>query len=187
MITIIYRNLVIAAPNIQENNWNIIDEVSNNSTESEIIMRAKRDPVTMSMVGLSIGKWVAGVVGLAIAMTGAGVSAVVVDHHLREESEIAREIRQEKKIKRRKLGCKENNFGCIENVCWSNCGPRIKSGDWCLTTKDETAYGNSTLTSNTTQPTITYKNNGTAPTATCVQDSDCDPCWRCAGGCLLED
>lgn len=29
--------------------------------------------------------------------------------------------------------CHKNNYGCMRGYCWTNCGPRVKKGDYCLT------------------------------------------------------
>lgn len=49
-------------------------------------------------------------------------------------------------LKRVKIDCKENNYGCHMNRCWKNCGPYLESGDFCLTT-NSTLLSVETMTS----------------------------------------
>lgn len=46
----------------------------------------------------------------------------------------------ESRLRRQVINCRLNNYGCLEGVCWSNCGPRLRSGDWCLLTKGNKLY-----------------------------------------------
>lgn len=38
------------------------------------------------------------------------------------------------------LKCSTNNFGCLNNRCWINCGPRVNKVDWCFTTRQKKCY-----------------------------------------------
>lgn len=77
--------------------------------------------------------------------------------HILEEKDI-------EKLRRKSIDCNSNNYGCLSNMCWSNCGPRINSADWCFSTKEA----------------------NTSKTVTCQHDSECKPCWKCASDCFME-
>ncbi|XP_031629202.1 putative GPI-anchored protein pfl2 [Contarinia nasturtii] len=100
--------------------------------------------------------------GYAVGMTAAGVVTSVAD------AAIHNAMTDNEKLVRRKPDCRESNYGCAQNLCWTNCGPRLDFGDWCYT-----------------------KNNITKSLAVkfveCKDDDDCDPCWKCAGSCTFDD
>lgn len=54
--------------------------------------------------------------------------------------------------------------GCHKGNCWAYCGLNLAGGDWCYTTK---AHSQS------------YQY------VSCTDNSECDPCWKCAGSCTL--
>lgn len=55
-------------------------------------------------------------------------------------------------------------YGCWKGYCWTYCGLSLSRGDWCYTTK-------------TYSQSFDY--------VECSADSDCDPCWKCAGSCTV--
>ncbi len=59
--------------------------------------------------------------------------------------------------------CSEKG-GCYKGYCWAYCGLSLSNGDWCYTTK---SYSQS----------FQY--------VRCIDDSECDLCWKCAGSCTL--
>lgn len=99
----------------------------------------------------------------AVMVGGAAVSSVI-DIEIRDKAE----RRRWEDFNRRTINCKQSNYGCIENHCWANCGPRLQSLDWCLTTNETK---------------IDSKN---VSISGCMFDHDCDPCWKCASTCNLE-
>lgn len=109
------------------------------------------------------------VIGKLVAWTGtmtaAGVATSYIDTAIKEKA--ARE--QEERLARKSIDCELNNFGCIQNICWSNCGPRLYSADWCFVTKN-----------------LTVSTEGNVELAHCEKDSDCQACWRCASSCIME-
>ncbi|XP_031626819.1 allergen Tha p 2-like [Contarinia nasturtii] len=54
--------------------------------------------------------------------------------------------------------------GCHKGYCWTWCGASLTGGEWCYTTR---AHSQS------------FQYVG------CSSDSECDPCWKCAGSCTL--
>ena len=54
--------------------------------------------------------------------------------------------------------------GCHKGYCWAWCGVSLSGGEWCYTTR-------------TYSQSFNY--------VSCNSDSDCDPCWKCAGSCTL--
>lgn len=63
------------------------------------------------------------------------------------------------------MNVKKNNVGCLEGLCWSECGFDINSPGWCFTNKGF------------------LNNNKTEIAAKCNFDSDCEPCWGCVTDC----
>ena len=54
--------------------------------------------------------------------------------------------------------------GCQRGYCWAWCGVSLSGGEWCYTTR-------------TYSQSFNY--------VSCNSDSDCDPCWKCAGSCTV--
>lgn len=98
--------------------------------------------------------------------TAATAAGLAIDREFKKGDE----KRQEERFARISLNCNLNNVGCLQNLCWTNCGPRIQSSDYCFTTRNKSA-------------TI----NGVMIVADCKVDSDCDRCWPCASSCLMDD
>lgn len=104
------------------------------------------------------------VVGLAGSLVLAGVATSYIDSEIKQK--YARDA--EERLIRRTIDCSNNNFGCLEFICWSNCGPRLASADWCATTDGRVGP------------------NKTVRVATCKTDADCNKCWPCATACRTE-
>lgn len=83
------------------------------------------------------------------------------------ESFLKYERDNEVKLVYRGMDCKLRHFGCKENSCWANCGPRISSDDWCFVTKNDTVGADD------------------IKQVACKRDSDCSPCLPCAGSCMM--
>lgn len=179
---LLIKNSVIGAPNtvdFKEDNFNLTESSLTEINSNEIKVREKR--FAIPLIALAVGNWLFNVAAATTAMTAFSTGVVAFNHHVREN--VQKEILIEDEEKTRiKLGCEENNFGCMQNTCWSNCGPRIKSGDWCLTVAD-----NKTIEKGGNQITLKYRDNTTVSPTSCNYDSDCDPCWSCVGACLLEN
>lgn len=111
-----------------------------------------------------IGQNAARMAGWGVTMAAAGVATTFADLEIRRAYESQNERRRQ--LGRKPLDCNLNNFGCVNQMCWVNCGPRIFSSDWCL------------ATSNTTQPMQVAK---------CATDEDCDSCFKCAMTCVSEE
>lgn len=63
--------------------------------------------------------------------------------------------------------CHKNNFGCMRGRCWTNCGPRVKTADYCYTTYK--------IPQNTTEKVKLIK---------CNYDSQCANCLPCGTTCV---
>lgn len=133
-------------------------KIINNSTR-----RVRTIPVFPVIAALTpslikIGAWTVG-------MTVSGVAIAAADAAIKD----AYSTKNEQKLARKAIECTLNNVGCIENLCWTNCGPRLYTADWCFTTK-----------------TGKIDENYNSEIAKCKKDSDCDPCWPCGSVCTLE-
>lgn len=131
-------------------------DVMQKKNDTKIENRAKRAIHLAAMVPTA-GK----IIGWGVGMTAVGLATSYADTKMKEAMLY--------KSSRITINCSRNNFGCIENVCWSNCGPRLTSADWCFTSNGNV---------NDTSP---YKK-----VATCKEDADCDPCWQCVSSCIVE-
>lgn len=104
---------------------------NNNSEHSQVgankNRRVKRH-IALAQVLPTVGK----VVAWSVGMGAVGVASSYADTKIKEASQ----IRIEENRFRLKIDCKKNIFGCIENICWTNCGPRLESADWCFTKKN---------------------------------------------------
>lgn len=105
---------------------------------------------------------VAKMAGVAGTIVIAGTATSFIDAAVKE----AANRRQLEELRRLSIDCTQNNYGCLQNYCWANCGPRLASGDWCVTAKKN-------------------KNN-TLEVATCKTKEDCNKCWPCASTCTME-
>ena len=115
--------------------------------------------------------------GYVVAITASGVAINQIDKALSEKE-------SEKKLKRQKFDCEGNDYGCIGGYCWTNCGPRLKHGDWCYVTS-----GNITeIPSKENDEKKVKKKSVTAiiPFVLCENKKDCDPCLECLSSCILE-
>lgn len=127
------------------------------NVKNKTIIRKTR-AVPIIPVLSKIGK----MVGWGITMIGAGVTTSYANIKKRE----AQAAKAEERLARKTINCEKNNVGCIQGVCWSNCGPRLSSVDWCFVTKDDKV-----------KPIEMVK---------CENDSDCKTCWPCATACIVE-
>lgn len=66
--------------------------------------------------------------------------------------------------------CENDGYGCLNGFCWTNCGPRLSSQDFCLIT-----YNVPKNKSEEVVP-INYSNN-----------SDCTNCLPCGSACFMVD
>lgn len=89
-------------------------------------------------------------------LSATSVAGSVATHYLNEKENV--------KLTRKLINCKEANFGCMSGLCWANCGPRLFSADWCFTTK------------NVTELSAVF----------CAQNAECDPCLQCGSTCHME-
>lgn len=107
-----------------------------------------------------IAGWTA---GMAFAGAVASVAGAVAADALAAK-------RENERLERSSIDCSKDHVGCIEGNCWSNCGPRVHSSDWCFTTK-----------------TYPKQKNEKIQIAQCKTDRDCEVCWPCASTCYMDD
>lgn len=130
-----------------------------NSSGKNYMEVRKRRAVPFARIASTAGKYA----GWAIAMAAAGIVTTSADHMIRE---YIIKTNAGKKVARKRIDCTTNNFGCVQNICWTNCGPRVDYTDWCFTTRN--------LTENVYD------------LAKCETDLDCNPCMSCAGSCMFD-
>lgn len=135
---------------IQKNSMDVMQK----KNDTKIKIRSKRG-IHLAAIAPTAGK----IIGWGVGMTAVGLATSYADTKIKEA--------MLSKSSRITINCSRNNFGCIENVCWSNCGPRLTSADWCFTSN--------------VSDTSPYKK-----IAACKKDSDCNPCWPCLSSCIAE-
>lgn len=71
-------------------------------------------------------------IGYTAGIIAGGAAVSAIDIKMREYAA----IKAEERLRRKIITCDQGNYGCIQNICWTNCGPRLDSSDWCFTTKN---------------------------------------------------
>lgn len=79
-------------------------------------------------------------------------------------------------FQRSRVNCSDMDYGCLDNVCWTSCGPRLSHRDYCFTYSPDM---------NRTSSHSIKVNNQTVHLTFCNTDSDCNSCWPCATTCTL--
>lgn len=125
--------------------------------DENVIVRKRRAP----QIGTAILKTVGKMAGWGLTMTAAGAATSSIDVDIRA----AAARKEEMRLLNTRVDCNRHNVGCIQNLCWSNCGPRTFSADWCFVTRNITEH---------------------VELAKCTRDSDCQKCWPCGTTCLME-
>lgn len=138
-----------------------------------------------------IGKITAKIVGNAITYSAVALGVNQIQKQL-DKSDTPSLVREPFK-------CETNNYGCLHGNCWTNCGPRLQSSDYCLTTNG-TLEKTAQLNIEKINPDIHNGNYGLVvssqintslfhfiPFAKCVTKLECNPCFECAGVCLSEN
>lgn len=102
--------------------------------------------------------------GWTTVLTTAGAigssTGVWVDHYLSRQDYLFMQEREKEQE------CKSFNSGCHDGRCWSNCGVRVNSADWCFTANWIGEVKNANL---------------------CKYDIDCDSCNACVSECFKDD
>lgn len=142
-----------------KNNNNGDTDSSISSEKNDMLIRDKRAFPVLGVIMPVIGKYF----GWSMAMAAAGVATTTADQFIRE---YITNKNSNKLIYRRRVDCAGNNYGCVQNVCWTNCGPRLEAIDWCFTTRNYT--------------------ENVYELAKCTVNTDCDPCLPCAGSCMFD-
>lgn len=100
---------------------------------------------------------------------------------------------------RRPLDCNKNHFGCLNGNCWTNCGPRLTSSDYCFTakgtveatTKYNIEYIDSKIYSENSGVLYVSETNSSLynfiPYAKCITNNQCNKCYECASACFSEN
>lgn len=128
------------------------------------------------------GGWtIFGLISLGTAAVAGAIHLGITyyNDHLARRREIDFRNMTSPDLKRSKIDCMHNNFGCANNICWTNCGPRLHSDDYCFTTAP-----NDTSTRN---HQVQLNENRTMLLAICINDNDCNSCWPCANSCTYRE
>lgn len=121
---------------------------------------AQNSPGIWGKIGIEAAK--AGTLGSTLVAANAAGTAIDMSMRGQQDMGIIQNLNEPQN--RAKIDCKTNEYGCMQGMCWTNCGPRLDAGDWCFTTKNET---------------VSVRN-----IMRCSNRDDCDPCWSCAGDCV---
>lgn len=133
----------------------IVENSLKTTTNQTLVRKARALPAAFLP---AIGKFA----GWTAAMAIAGIATTAADVAIRDM--VAKD--NEARLARQTIDCDLNHFGCIQGLCWTNCGPRLSAADWCFTTKND-SVNNPELVS-------------------CKFDRECDSCWSCGTACILE-
>lgn len=117
--------------------------------------------------------------GKILMYTGILTGSTIAANELTRKFE---EMRAPVYVERAQVLCERNDYGCAEKLCWSTCGPRMKATDWCWTGPPNDFNGQmiqTTVYNNDTKTTTDYT------FVVCQKKSDCNPCWGCAGSCMM--
>lgn len=112
-----------------------------------------------------IGKFFGWGVAMSAAAAVGSATSVLIQDALNKKNA----AESEEKLRRRAVDCTLNHVGCVEGFCYSNCGPRIRSADWCFTTKQLPANKSEEI-----KPEL------------CKYDFECESCWPCASTCMMD-
>lgn len=190
-----FANLVMAVRNMNRKFWNVYNTTLNDLkaefnpqiTTSTIKNRpteaaSKKDIVNVNREddvkvlsrkgrGIAFLPYLAKFSGWTMIMVAGTAASTAVELGMRD-------LHEKSTLERKSFDCKKNNYGCMQNVCWTNCGPRLGSFDWCITL-------NTTITID--QMRLDDENGVLRiEAAYCEKDSDCNPCWTCGGICRME-
>lgn len=124
-----------------------------------ITVQSSAQPKTSIAGKIAIEAAKAGTLGATLI--GAGAAGTAIDMKMRGQESLENANQPQN---RAKIDCKTNEYGCMQGMCWSNCGPRLDAGDSCFTVKNVTA--------------------GARNIVSCSVPADCDPCWSCARDCV---
>lgn len=117
------------------------------------------------------------VITIGSALIAAIASAYVSDHLATKREEYLRNL-PPPDYERSTENCKKTEAGCLENLCWKLCGPRVSHRDFCFTAAPDGTRAST--------HSVGIKNQ-TIPLTECNNDADCDSCWACASTCTLND
>lgn len=137
-----------------------------------------RNQRAVGVVASAFGKFAAKYTAWLAVMIGAGVTTSAAEQYFINHYQ----QKQIESLKRRSVDCTTNSFGCLNNRCWRNCGPRLTSSDWCITTNGD--YKNNTKFDLKKNATITRKE---WEAAACDHDDECTPCLQCQKSCVGDE
>lgn len=80
------------------------------------------------------------------------------------------EADQEKQENLLKRDCQKDRYGCVNEFCWTNCGPRLNAQDFCLTTYN-----------------VPKNKSEDAQPIKCKNDHDCSNCLPCGSSCFMTE
>lgn len=158
----------------------VFSDKSNTTTTTPRPMLRRNNQVARNRraIGAVVGRFVAKYTAWLAVMVAAGVTSSAAEqyfiYHFNEKAM--------ESMKRRTIDCTSNNFGCLNNLCWTNCGPRLTSNDWCIASNG--VYTNVTTFDVQTNHTTTRKK---MHPAVCEHDDDCEACFRCQKSCIGDE
>lgn len=106
----------------------------------------------------------------------ASIAGVYYSHHLAIEREEYLRSLPPPPFQRSTVNCTTMDYGCLNNFCWTSCGPRLAHRDYCLTTPRNESSRYSVMV-----------NNQIAILKYCNNDQQCNPCWPCCTTCTISD
>lgn len=117
------------------------------------------------------------IIALVVGVTVAVVTVFLSDYLQGRRDEDNRQFMLQlmvHEINRTHINCLGNNYGCLEGLCWTDCGPRSSIDTFCFTANpDPNQNKNIFLQVKDKNVTISQ----------CDNDSQCHPCWPCATVC----
>lgn len=162
-----------ARPMIPRNNSNINKQLLRIEQEMSVTNKSHVGRSRRSFA--AVGKFAAKYAAWLAVMVSAGVTSSAAEQFFANHFE---EKRIEK-LRRLTFDCNTNEFGCLNGRCWTQCGPRSNTIDWCITSYGH-KYENVTKFDFIMNATVIRKQY--LP-AVCEVNEDCGPCLRCTKGC----
>lgn len=151
------------------------------------IERSTRGAVPWAAAGKLLGKLIAN----AATYTAVAIGVNEIQKQM-DKSDAKPPVRES-------MDCSTNNYGCWQGNCWTNCGPRLQTSDYCVATNG-TVQQTAQMNIEKINLDIHNAHYGLVipsarnisqihfiPYAKCVTKLECSPCFECAGVCMSED
>lgn len=138
----------------------------------------------------AVSKYAAKLIANALTYTSVAIAVNKVQKEIDKH--------EEENAVRTPLKCDSNNVGCLNGICWTNCGPELQSSDYCFTTRG-TLQENRIMNISNIDPKVHNEKTGVLfesstnsslfdfiPFAKCTNSLQCDKCFECANSCFSE-